>query len=248
MKLVATSFALFVLLAPARADDCPLSIAETVVAKRVHDGGSFDAADGRRVRLAAVQAPTDGRAAEEARAELSKLILDKHVDLAFDERSVDRHGDIVAHVFLDGNKWLQDHLVANGLARVHTHKDVRACAKPLLAREAEARHAKKGIWAYVFYRLRQAEELNGDIGTFQIVEGMPLTIVTRRDRTYLNFGANYRTDFTATIARRDLKRFAAAGIDPATWSGKKIRVRGWLSLLNGPELELTHPEQIEALE
>ena len=59
--------------------------------------------------------------------------------------------------------------------------------------------------------------------------------------------ADYRSDFTLTIARRDLKRFAAAGIEPASWKDKKIRVRGWLSLLNGPEIELTHPEQVEVI-
>jgi len=245
MRSLALTFAILALTGPARAD-CPLPIAEEVVVTRVHDGGSFDVADGRRVRLAAVRPPS-GPAAEEARAALSKLILGKPIALAFDERSVDRHGHVVAHVFV-GARWLQDHLVAMGLARVHTHKDVRACAKPLLAREAEARGAKKGLWTHAFYRLRGAEALAGDIGTFQIVEGTPLAVVTRRDRTYLNFGADYRTDFTVTVARRDLKRFTEVGIDPAKWQGKKIRVRGWLSFLNGPELELTHPEQVEMLD
>jgi len=242
MRPLALTLAAVLLGASARAD-CPLPIAEEAVVARIHNGVSFDLADGGRVRLAAIQSP-GGQTAVEARAALSSLVLGKRVELALDERSVDRHGDIVAHVFV-GKRWLQAHLIDSGLARVHTHKDIRACAKPLLAREADARAAKRGLWAHAVHRLRGADELAGDIGTFQIIEGTPLAIVTRRDRTYVNFGPDYRTDFTATIARRDLKRFTQAGIDPVTWRSKKIRVRGWLSLLNGPEIELTHPEQVE---
>ena len=45
----------------------------------------------------------------------------------------------------------------------------------------------------------------------------------------------------------DMKFFTAATLDPRTLTGKTVRVRGWISLLNGPEIGLTHPEQIEIL-
>lgn len=228
--------------------DCSLSTAEDVVVTRVIDAGLFELADGRNVRLAAIRPLLPGQPfAESAKAALSNLILGKPVQLAFDKRSVDRHGDVVAHVHV-GAVWIQARLIEEGLARVQTQADVRACAGALLKREQEARTEKKGVWADALYRLRTPEDLSGEIGTFQIVEGAPKTVVTRRDRTYVNFGADYKTDFTVTIGRRDLKNFTAAGVDPISWAGKKIRVRGWLSLLNGPEIELTHPEQVEVLE
>jgi micrococcal nuclease len=51
-----------------------------------------------------------------------------------------------------------------------------------------------------------------------------------------------------TMSSRDKKRLAKEGIDPTSWNGKTVRVRGWLTLLNGPEIELTHAEQIEVLD
>ena len=69
-----------------------------------------------------------------------------------------------------------------------------------------------------------------------------------RDRIFLNFGADWRTDFTATLASKDRRTFLAAGIDPMTLDGRRVRVRGWLYDRNGPAIDLTHPEQLEILD
>lgn len=243
--------AIAALIAPATAAEikpaCPVTIAEEAKVARVIDGASFDIVDGRRVRLASVQAPTGAAPLSAvARAELGKLVAGKGVALAFTEHGTDRHGHLIAQVFVDG-AWLQQQLVEGGWARVATRPDVKSCAKALLAFEAEARKAKRGLWTNAFYRVRKPEELASDIGTFQIVEGKIAAIGGGRGRLYLNFGADYRTDFTVTISVRDRKRLAKEGIDPATWAGKTIRIRGWLSLLNGPEIEFTHAEQVEMI-
>jgi hypothetical protein len=104
------------------------------------------------------------------------------------------------------------------------------------------------LWARPDYRVRNGDELEADIGTFQIVEGKVLSVATSKGRTFVNFGADYRTDFTITLSARDRKRLAKDGLDPANWVQKQIRVRGWLSRLNGPEVELTHAAQIQIIE
>lgn len=220
---------------------CDVTVAEEAKVARIVDGNAFDLADGRRVRLASIQSPS-----ARARAELEKRIDGKTVGLAFTERGTDRHGHLIAQVFV-GATWLQGELVEAGIARVATRPDMRSCAKPLLALEAEARKAKRGLWADAAYRIRKPDELTGDIGTFQIVEGKIAAVGGGRGRLYLNFGADYKTDFTVTVSVRDRKRLAKEGIDPATWANKTIRIRGWLSLLNGPEIELTHAEQVEVI-
>ena len=68
-----------------------------------------------------------------------------------------------------------------------------------------------------------------------------------RGRGYLNFGADYRTDFTISIAPRDLKRFPAEDRLLNGYRGRLVRVRGWLEWRNGPMINVTHPEQIEVL-
>jgi hypothetical protein len=68
-----------------------------------------------------------------------------------------------------------------------------------------------------------------------------------RDRIYLNFGPDWRTDFTVSIETRLLKTFEKAALDPMDLKGRKIRVRGWIESRNGPSIDVTHPEQIEVL-
>ena len=67
-------------------------------------------------------------------------------------------------------------------------------------------------------------------------------------RGYLNLGVDWRTDFTISIASRDVRRFRAMGRRLEGYEGKLGRVRGWLKSYNGPLIDATHPEQIEVLE
>ena len=66
-------------------------------------------------------------------------------------------------------------------------------------------------------------------------------------RVYLNFGPDWRTDFTVTLQAKARRLFRKAGLEPLSLEGREIRVRGWLKKFNGPMIEATHPEQIEVL-
>jgi hypothetical protein len=80
-----------------------------------------------------------------------------------------------------------------------------------------------------------------------LIEGTVLNVCEGNARVYLNFAPDWRSDFTISIARKDAASFAAAGLDPQTLAGKRLRVRGWLAWRNGPMIEATHPDQIELL-
>lgn len=69
-----------------------------------------------------------------------------------------------------------------------------------------------------------------------------------RGRIYLNFGQNWRQDFTITVAPRDRRLFDKAGFNHTDMPGRRVRVWGWLKYFNGPSIEATHPEQIEILD
>ena len=68
-----------------------------------------------------------------------------------------------------------------------------------------------------------------------------------RGRGYLNFGADWKTDFTISLAPDAVRLFRKSGIDIAALEGQRIRIRGWLGVRNGPVIEATHPEQLERL-
>ncbi len=228
----------------------------TALAVEVVDGDTLVLDDGRQVRLVGIQAPKLplGRPgfqawplADKAKAALEDLALGKPVQLSFGGRRMDRHGRLLAHLHDAGGGWLQGEMLRRGLARVYSFADNRALVPQMLALERRARAAGRGIWAHPYYRVRNAAETPKFIRGFQLVEGRVLQASVVKGRVYLNFGADWRTDFTVSLAPRDRRRFEAEGVDPRDYAGRRVRVRGWLKSFNGPMIEVTHPEQIEVI-
>ncbi len=235
---------------------CKLEIVEHAKVAEVIDGDTVRLEDGREVRLVGMQAPKfvlgrktfgDRPLASDSKSALEKLVQGQTVGLGYGGLEIDRNGRALAQLYDGTGAWIQGAMISSGMARVYTWSDNRSCAAELLAREGQARSAQRGIWASPYYRIRKPTELESAIDTFQLVEGRVLSAADVRGRLFLNFGLDYRTDFTVTIAPQDMKFFRSVGLDPHTLESKTIRVRGWISLQNGPEIEVTHPEQIEIL-
>lgn len=210
-----------------------------------------------QIRLVGIQAPklplgregfTAWPLAEESKDALAGLAEGKTLSLSFGGRKIDRYGRLLAHLYTEDGNWIQGELLKRGLARVYTFPDNRALAADMLALERDARAAKAGIWGDDFYALRTPQSVAADIGTFQLVEGMVMDAASVRSRSYLNFGEDWKTDFTIVIAAPARKMFEAAGIDIISLAGRRVRVRGWVQSYNGPMISVSHPEQIEVLE
>ncbi len=231
---------------------------DTATVREVIDGDTLTLDTGETVRLVGIQAPklpldrphfAKWPLADEARAALIELGKGQPVRLSYGGARRDRYNRLLEHLHRAADdRWLQGEMLARGMARVYTFSDNRALAGEMLALEQAARAARRGIWADEFYRIRNVDELDRFIDSFQLVEGKILNSAKLRDYIFLNFGADYRTDFTVAIAKRDWKNFTAEEIDPALWRGHSVRVRGWLEKRNGPVIEITHPEQIERLQ
>ena len=108
--------------------------------------------------------------------------------------------------FVIADLWLQEEMVRLGMARVYTWPDTIQDSQKLYRAEQEARAGGRGIWSNSFYNIRGPEPnmLAQDVDSFQIVEGIITSAADIRGRVYLNFGADYKTDFTIAIAKRDL--------------------------------------------
>ncbi|MCY4406326.1 MAG: thermonuclease family protein [Rhodospirillaceae bacterium] len=224
----------------------------------VVDGSTVLLDDGERVRLAGIEAPKHiaGDAAsgmellaETARRTLARLVQGRRVGLATGGVPRDRYGRLRAHlVRSDDGTWIQGALLAAGLARVHSLVDDRAAVAEMLVIEQRARAAGLGIWSQPRYRVRTADQANDGLNSFQLVEGRVKAAAVVRGRGYLNFGDDWREDFTVSIGPRDRRRFESDGIAIEDYEGRLVRVRGWVDSFNGPMIEATHPEQIEVLE
>lgn len=223
--------------------------------------------DGRAIRLIGVLGPRRARQgpASEARLAmeraLSDLALGKKVSLQFGDRKRDRYGRVLAHVFLvnspDSSIWLQGKLVEDGLARVISFRDNRLCIKELLDLEDRARRDRRGFWESGFFAVRPAiaEDLLLRLAqSYEIVEGRIAKVAAIKGRTYLNFGHDWKRDFTAFIPSKTGPLFEPSEddqrhhIELAELAGKQVRVRGWLKNYNGPSITISHPEQIELVD
>lgn len=198
------------------------------------------------VRLAALQAPNPKEPlAKEALAALESLALKQQLRVEPLTKSPDRHGRTVAMAYRENGSLLQTEMLRAGLGWVYTFPDSRRHAPTLLAAEAEAEKARRGVWAHPDYAILSSEKADGYAGEFRLVQGAIQNAAQVRDRYYLNFGDDWKTDFTVTIERSDLKHFDKAWLE--TLPGKTVRVRGWLFQQNGPAMTLSHPEQVEIL-
>lgn len=225
----------------------PARVTKVLTAKTLElEGGDV-------VRLAAIQAPNRARhpqekdepLAVEAFDTLKKLADGQTVMLKPIGKERDRKNRIVAEASVDGQS-LQEAMLRAGMAWVYTFTDTRKLAKRYYAAEAEAEKAGRGVWGQAEYAVLDAAKAEGHDGEFRLVRGVP-TLVAIKDgeRSYINFGDDWKTDFTLVIARADLKRFDRDWLE--SLKGKQIRVRGWLFTSGGPAMELTHPEQVEVL-
>lgn len=236
--------------AAAKGPQCPVTGTRSLVFAKAVSGSAFITTDNLEVRLAGVLAPGEGgenvsaAQADTARGVLAALLRSGPLTLTGDTR--DRYGRLLAQVFADG-AWVQGAMLRAGELRVAPDSASAACAKPMMGAEAEARASQAGHWRDGAFILHTPEQLGSRTGTFEIVEGKVETATLYKGRAYINFGLDYRTDFTVTVAPEDMKAFRAARLDVKTLAGKRVRVRGWVERYNGPEMEIATPASIEPL-
>lgn len=142
---------------------------------------------------------------------------------------------------------LEMQLIADGAARVAPQTDNVAFIDRLLALENLARQNKTGLWSLDDYQVFDADDAVGAIGEFHLIAGKVVEAHQAGSRFYLNFGEDYRTDFTASTASPLQSKWQAEGVDLATLAGVQLRIRGFVNTINGPSIDLTHSRQIEVL-
>ena len=138
-----------------RNNSAPSADSEIVTISRVLDGDTVDCSDGRRVRLLGIDAPElshEGRAAERYADELTEWldarISGKQVRLEFGPERTDRYGRTLAWIYDSENRLVNRELLAAGAAKLLANFGLPLELEPSLrAAEAEARIARRGLWA-----------------------------------------------------------------------------------------------------
>ena len=117
-------------------------------------------------------------------------------------------------------------------------------ASRLRAAEAEARVQGRGIWSHESLGIKRADGDGLRPGWFQIIVGNVTSEAKRKDRMYLNFGADWSLDFTIEIPKHLYRRFAEITDGNDGFLGKTIEVRGWVEWAGGPKIILEFADQL----
>jgi len=243
---------------PARAAErtatCAVDATAEGTVAAVTDERTLRLADGRQMRLAGLETIVDAgdaampeAAALRAKTELERLTLGRAVAIqSLGEERYGRRLALAVPATEPTGPTVQEHLIASGFALAATRSGPTGCVLRLLEVERRARAAQLGLWATPHYLLQEAdrpEDVSVARGRFALVQGRVLSVNDRGTIVYVNLGRRWSEDFTVTIAKRNAGNFSAAGLDPWTLAGR--RVRGWVGERGGPWIEAIGPEQIE---
>lgn len=239
---------------------------------RTYSGDTLELDNGMRVFLAEIDAPRgEEEYAAQAQGELEAQALHREVLLAYGgtRRWAGRAREdgttneaAIAHVFVksEGGRWfwLQHELVSRGAAYVRPRRDNHARAEELIALEAQAREAERGMWARRAYRplsVRAATEqalaanascLRG-AAPYRVLEGRVAEARVFQSRAALTMeGSSEEAPFTLVVFGENFGTWDGPALSSLT--GGRVRARGPLGVYrDAPQLCLEHGSQLEVL-
>lgn len=227
------------------------------------DGTTLHLQSGETVELSAIWIP-QGRGYEasdelvRAKQFLDSLLMDNDGDrnvtlyqtnLAGQGR-INRLGHDMAHVVRkNGNVWLQGALIANGLAQAWPTPSNPELAARMYVLEDNARRASLGLWAPNSpYRMMNALDDISNLDRFAVIEGTVKSITMMNNQTFLNFGDDWKSDFTIGVSSPIRQILLRNNVDLQKLQGQRVRVRGWLRYYNGPYIDLESDIAFETLD
>ena len=125
-----------------------------------------------------------------------------------------------------------------------------ACVRALLALESAARRTGSGLWADSNFVVKASEQasLSARNGLYGLVEGRVVSVGYGSRMVFLDFGRNFRTDFTVMVQKTLVPRLLEAGITVESLAGRAVRVGGVIEESGGPAIRLTDPLALELLD
>ena len=200
---------------------CTLQGGPTRAVMRVLDAETVLLDDNQEVRLIGALAPRSPdlnpgaqpwKAEEDATAALRALVLGRSVSLATSGRTRDRYGRTLAHLFVERGR--RARVGAGRAAERRATRASMACpaATPACAscwRTSASRGRPRAGCGRTpptrcARRDARASSCAGAI-PIEIVAGTAVKVAVTKARTYINFGADWRSDFTAGIEARVLR-------------------------------------------
>ena len=146
-----------------------------------------------------------------------------------------------------GDLSVRQELLAQGLAFVTPDPADPAQGeylKNMLAIEARAQEHQHGFWGTTASPLTSVENIKYHNGHYRIVTGRVISVTNLRNKTYINYGSDYRTDFTVLITGRVRAKMKQTRAGLKQWENTLVSVRGIIIHQNGPMIIPLSPYDI----
>ncbi len=211
---------------------------------RVVDGDTVIMADGSRVRLVGIDAPELGQPwAEQAVKQLRDSTDGRKVQLRRCGHQ-DKYGRVLGVLTKDGQN-LNLALIERGFAIPML---IPPCGKMLLPEVLEsaagAALGRKGIYSQPEYRIVDHGQAAKSVGRWAVIRGKVLNLHRGRRAFHLNFGSDWKKDFSVVIFPFGRTRFNELGLDIGELVGREVLVLGRVREYNGPQIIVGNPDQI----
>ncbi|MCF7873313.1 MAG: thermonuclease family protein [Candidatus Omnitrophica bacterium] len=175
-----------------------------------------------------------------------ELVEGKSVRIEFDIDKKDRYGRLLGYCFV-GDTFVNEKLTEEGYAVLYTYPPNIRYVDLLVQAQKKARQNNRGIWGV--YKTINHKQAGNYINQIRTVRGRVLNTYQSNNCTYLNFGSDYKTDFTVVIFNNTLDYFHNEKINPVSfYKGKMIEVSGRIREYNGPEIIVNSPEEIRIID
>lgn len=234
MRLVLCLF-LLLLSGSLLAESCPPERQDRRAAvAQVYDADTLTLTDRTRVRLIGIDAPElgrDGAAHEpyalEGRDYLRALIAEagQQVLLHYGDERYDRHGRLLAYVFLPDGRSVNRLLLEQGyVMQVFIAPNTRyaECLRPF---ETQARQQRRGIWSQAEYEpgIPSAQVPASTQGA-AIIQGRVVRVGESRDHFWINLEGRVALQ----LPKSDWSYFSLSQAEIRNLEGQQVRARGWI--------------------
>jgi endonuclease YncB( thermonuclease family) len=213
---------------------------------RILDGDALVLDTGQSVRLASIEAPArpwkdrEGEPFQDkSRRMLEDMALGREVQLFYAGLTRDKYDRALAQVrttdALGPDLWLNAEMLRRGGARMRVYPDTAGGSETFSALEAEAREAKRGLWAMKVWRVSNAAALPDPFERFQLVSGR----VSGMEGSE-SYGTSCDLSLDAGALHLDIANSAAAYCQLA--EGTPVLARGYVK---AGRMEVTHPLNLQ---
>ena len=224
----------------ARAESGPEPLTEDVLL--IEPDGTLVMAGGVQMILAGVVYPDY----EAAVGKIADMLQGSQVQVTRVDHVPDRYGRMAGIFVRQDGQDVAEALLRSGLAVHWMRQGSTSVFQHYVEAEQAAREDVLGYWGQDAGRILCVDRDGGltdrFIGQLRLVRGRVVAVGRAGGNVYLNFGDDWREDFTISLPQKREAELLEGTAENLLQ--KIVEVRGWLRSENGPLVELSVPHQI----